>query len=252
MPSATLDILQVPAPARPTFSDMLAEDGHHAPAAFLYGTGRLFTGVQLHGARALEIGSGKGLQAIYMARHGAHVTSLEPESVGSTSGVIALQRSRCASLRLDVEIVAADFNTWETDRQFDVILSRASINHLCPTTHHALYDRDTRVGYVTMLRRVHDRLAPGGVFIATDASRYAFFLLARKYLTRPWDRRRFGVNWRHHQTPYTWRRLMREAGFRRVEIDYYVPYPLRGLAPLLRNHLAAFCHEGAFILRAHR
>jgi SAM-dependent methyltransferase len=232
---------------------MLAEDRHEHPDAFDYVTGQLFHGVRLDGAHALEIGSGRGLQAIYMAQRGAIVTSMEPEGVGSTAGVIAKQRDRCARLGLhNVDVINADFNTWQTDRTFNVILSRASINHLYPSDKHALWHPPTRDGYTAMLRRVHHLLAPGGVFIATDACRYAFFTMARDFgIKRPWEKKRTGVDWRHHQNPRTWRRLLHDAGFNRIEVDYPVQYSLRHV-PLVNTAVANFFLKGAFIIRAHR
>jgi hypothetical protein len=55
--------------------------------------------------------------------------SLEPEGLGATAGVIARQRGRCLRLDLDrVTVVNADFNEWQTNDRFDVILSRNSID----------------------------------------------------------------------------------------------------------------------------
>jgi SAM-dependent methyltransferase len=229
---------------------MLKEDGHDHPAAFRYAMDQVFRGVNLQGARALEIGSGTGLQAMYMAMAGAHVTSLEPEGVGATSGVIAKQRDRCRRLGLAVGVVPADFNTWQTDLHFDVILSRNSINHLYATEHHALRHGETRARYLEMLRRVDALRAPGGVFVATDASRYGWFNLTRKWIKRPWRAGRSGVNWRHHQTPYTWRRLLLQAGFEDVRIDYPVPFRLHRLEPVVNTAPVNFFLLGAFILRA--
>ena len=62
------------------------------------------------------------------------MVSLEPELVGSTAGVIETQQRRCAELGVRVETVPADFNTWETDERFDVIVSgRASITFTPPS-----------------------------------------------------------------------------------------------------------------------
>jgi SAM-dependent methyltransferase len=243
----------IPAVFPDAYRAMLAEDRHHHPEAFAYTTSQFFRGLRLSGARALEIGSGAGLQAIFMALNGAQVTSLEPEGIGATSGVIAKQRDRCRRLGLaNVEVRDADFNQWETSERFDLILSKASINHLYATEHHALRHAETYKGYLEVLRRVHGLLAPGGVFVATDACRYGFFRLTRKWIRRPWRTERTSVNWRHHQNPATWKRLLEEAGFSRVRVDYPVPYRLRHLAPLVNNAAANFWLQGSFIIRATR
>lgn len=139
-------------------ADLMRLDGHHNPDALAYTWGRMFAGVDLQARRALEIGSGRGLLSAYMALRGAaHVTSMEPELVGSTSGVVAAQRRSLAAMGLDgvVEVVQADFNTWDAaGATFDVIVSRASLNHLYPADTNASSDP-------TRARGLPDRAAPG-------------------------------------------------------------------------------------------
>lgn len=238
----------------PQLSEFLQQDGHDRPEAFDYAISRMFAGVPLQGARVLEIGSGKGLLALTLAARGAsRVVSLEPELEGSTSGVVAIQRRRVQALGLAdrVEVVVADFNTWETDERFDVVVSRASLNHLYPTDQHAAYSVEAWAGYLAVARRIHRLLAPGGVCVAIDACRYSLFGLGRSLgLRRPWRRSRSGVDWRHHQTPATWQRLFRAAGFTSAEIRYPVGYPLRHLQALAGTRLANACLKGNFILQA--
>lgn len=235
---------------------MLARDGHHNVPGFLHANAEMLRGLDLAGKRVLEIGSGRGLIAILIGLQGAaRVVSMEPELVGATSGVIADQRARIAQLALtNVEVVAADFNTWDSAGEtFDIIVSRASINHLYASEHHALRHRDTYDNYLRVARHIHGLLAPGGVFIATDACRYGFFSLARRFgIRRPWKWSKSGVDWRHHQNPGTWRRIFLGAGFSRVGIRYPVPYPLRHLSSLVDSMIANFFLKGTFVLRAYR
>jgi SAM-dependent methyltransferase len=243
-------------PLSATYVSMMAREGHHNPPAFAHWLDQVFRGVNWKGKRVLEIGSGRGLIAIYMGMQGAaRVVSMEPEMVGSTSGVIKEQRERLAALGLtNVEVLAADFNTWDAkDEQFDVIVSRASINHLYHSEKHAGSDPQTYDKYVEVARRIHRMLAPGGQFIATDSCRYGFFNAVRHLgINRPWTRKRSGVDWRHHQNPPTWKRIFKQAGFSQTRVDYPVPYRLRAAAPLVNTALANFFLTGNFILRAHR
>lgn len=235
---------------------MLAEDGRHNVPGFLRGCEGLLRGVDLPRARVLEIGSGRGLMALLVGLRGAaHVVSMEPELAGASSGVIAQQRARVAQLNLtNVEVVNADFNTWQNDGEpFDVILSRASLNHLYPTDKHALHDRETYERYLEIARKIHGLLVPGGLFVATDANRYAFFTMARRFgIRRPWRWKRSGVDWRHHQNAGVWARIFRDAGFQQVTVRYPVPYRLRWLSRIVNTSVANFFLKGAFVLRARR
>lgn len=238
------------------YLDMLARDGHHNVPGFLHANAEMLRDIDLRGKRVLEIGSGRGLIALLVGLQGAaRVVSMEPELVGATSGVIADQRARIADLGLtNVEVVAADFNTWDSGGEtFDIILSRASINHLYASTHHAMQHRETHDNYLRVARRIHGLLAPGGAFIATDACRHGFFTLARRFgIRRPWRWKKSGVDWRHHQNPGTWRSIFREAGFSKVVVRYPVPYPFRRMAMVVDTALVNFFLKGAFILRAYR
>ena len=238
----------------PAYLAMLQRDGHQNPPAFAHALANLFEGTDLSGKRVLEIGSGRGLVAVYMGLQGAaHVLSMEPELVGATFGVIEDQRSRIATLGLrNVELEVANFNTWDpAGRRFDVIVSRASINHLHESNQHAEHHRPTYDAYVHVTSRIHQMLAPGGTFIATDACRYAFFTAVRHIgIRRPWRWKRSGVDWRYHQNPGTWMRIFKDAGFSRSSVDYPVPYRLRMMGPVVNTAAANFFLSGSFILRA--
>jgi SAM-dependent methyltransferase len=240
----------------PAYVEMLSRDGHDSVPAFLHATTRLFRGIDFRGKRVLEIGSGKGLLALYMAMQGAmRVVSLEPELVGATSGVIATQRRRVAILGLtNVDLVTADFNVWDPGQdRFDVILSRASLNHLYASDRHALHDAETYCNYLRIARQIRRLLEADGVFIATDACRYALFSLLRGIgVRRPWRWQRSGVNWRHHQNPGIWARIFCDAGFEHVTVDYPVPYRCRRVAAVANTAVANFFLQGTFILRARR
>ena len=90
-------------------------------------------------------------------------------------------------------------------------------------------------------------------FVASDACRYAFFSGLREFgVRRPWQRKRSGVDWRHHQNPGTWTRIFREAQFSSVQIVYPAPYRLRMLSPVVDTAIANFFLQGVFVMRARR
>ncbi len=238
---------------RAAYASMLAEDGHHNLDGYLHAARLLFSGLDLKGRSVLEVGSGEGLMTLYMALSGASVVSMEPELVGSRSGMIDFQRQRLHRLNLQtVEFLSADFNTWDPQgRTFDVVLLCNSINHICESRFHADADPETRRRFVTMVTKIRKVTAPSGVTIASDACRYGFFMAA-SYLNipRPWDRRPLTLNWRIHQNPPTWRRIFTEAGFASTRVIYPLPYRLRHLGPLVQNPVSNYFLDASFILHA--
>jgi SAM-dependent methyltransferase len=238
------------------YARMLAEDGHDNVPGFLHDAAHLYDGVSIAGRTVLEIGSGRGLMSIYTALRGAAtVVSMEPELVGSRNGMIELQRQRLDALGVhNVELLGADFNAWNPgSRRFDLVLSRASINHLFPATRNASADPGTFAGYVDVAARMRALLDPGGIALVTDASRYAFFTAVRDLgIRRPWNRVRTGVDWRHHQNPSAWAGIFRAAGFSAVTIRYPLPYRLRRLKGVVDTAPVNFFLKGSFILKAVR
>jgi SAM-dependent methyltransferase len=241
---------------RAAFAAMLREDGHDNLNGYLHEAAHLFDGVEIAGHSVLEIGSGKGMMTMYAALQGAStVISMEPEMVGSRSGMISLQQQRLDTLGIrSVEFLPADFNEWDPrGRTFDIVMCRAAINHLHASDQHAMSHLPTYDGYLTVIRKMLSVTAPGGVVLITDACRYAFFTATRNLgIRRPWDWSKTGINWRHHQNPQTWARLFRDAGFARVEIRYPLPYRLRQYRGLVDTAVSNFFLQGNFILRAHR
>jgi len=241
---------------RSAYAAMLREDGHDNLDGYLHEAAHLFEGVPLEGRTLLEIGSGKGLMTMYAAMQGAsHVVSMEPEMIGSRSGMISEQEQRLAKLGIQsVEFLTADFNAWEPQgRTFDIVMCRAAINHLHASDQHALHHAPTYQGYLEVVRRMLRVTAPGGAVLITDACRYAFFTATRNLgIRRPWDRSRTGIDWRHHQNPQTWARIFREAGFSTVDVRYPLPYRLRKYRGLVDTAAANFFLLGSFILRARR
>jgi SAM-dependent methyltransferase len=235
------------------FEQMAREDGHSNLARYLAAAERTFAGIDFQGKRVLEIGSGRGLRTVFMALRGAEVVSMEPELAGSNDGVIGLQQRRIAALGLtNVTLLKQDFNLWEpSGREFDVLVSEASINHLFESPHHALYHQPTYDRYCEICRKMHACLKPGGVAIITDASRYSLFALAKPLGIRPpWQKHRVTVNWRIHQNAGVWKRILRDAGFESVRINYSVPYSLRGITRLLNNPVGNFFYRGRFLIAA--
>jgi SAM-dependent methyltransferase len=250
----TASILERRPDVKSAFAAILAEDGHENFEGFLNSYDQYFSGVPLDGRRILDVGSGKGHLSLYMALRGGIVTSMEPEMWGSTPGASSLQDGRARRLGVELRFLNADFNTWDPGGQrFDVIVLENCINHLYESPYSAMSHAPTFAAYETIARKLHLLLTPGGVAVASDASRYAFFTMTKKWgMRRPWNWTPTSINWRVHQNAGTWVKIFRSAGFSRTRIDYPLPRALRPLGPLVQNPLTNFFLHGRFVLKAWR
>lgn len=237
-----------------SFEEILAEDGHEKPRNFDWTMNYMFRGVSLKAKTVLDVGSGRGLTPIWISRQGAkQVYSMEPELAGSRSGVISVQEARIRELGLDnIHFVSDEFEKYDPgETRFDVILSKASINHLEESEYHALFHQPTYDAFLRIAVRFRELLRPGGVVVATDAARYGFFAAAKTLgLPNRYCYARRNINFRIHQNPATWKKIFKAAGFSRVQVDYPMPFALRHLRPALNNPVSNFFLQSAFILRA--
>ncbi|MDB4494571.1 class I SAM-dependent methyltransferase, partial [Pseudomonadales bacterium] len=84
------------------------------------------------GGSVIDVGSGDGLLSLYSALLGARqVTSIEPETAGSTGGILQTYELHRKSLGdANCELVETDFLKLPADRKYDVLLSNDSVNHI--------------------------------------------------------------------------------------------------------------------------
>src|SRR6266516_957126 len=121
--------------ARPTYPEELFED-----LAALAGLGE--------GARVLEIGCGTGQATLMLARRGYSILCVE---LGE--GLAAAARRKLAPFA-NVEVVHANFETWESERaDFDAIVAFTAFHWIDPELR---YEKSAR------LLREHGSLAVGG------------------------------------------------------------------------------------------
>jgi SAM-dependent methyltransferase len=199
---------------------------------------RLLAEIPLAGARVLEVGCGEGHMTLWLAFHGPrHVTALDPGGAGSTMGSTTKFRGALARLRP----ANVTFHEWGLGEHplpeagFDIVLCFDAINHLYETRADLNSSPVDRARYVGIFREFHRLLAPGGVAIVTDVSRRNLLrTLPGGHPVPGW----WAIDWDLHQTPQTWIGVMREAGFRRFRLGWYVPYRLRAIPWLADN--AAF------------
>ena len=208
----------------------------------------LFEGVDLRGARVLDIGAGGGRFTFYAAAAGAaRVVALEPEADGSDTGVTT--QFEQVRDRLGVDSVELRHETLQEfdpgDELFDVIFMHASINHLDePATMRLHTDEAARQVYRELFAKLAGMGADGAKLVASDASRHNLF--AKLPVRNPLQPT---IEWEKHQPPETWIGLLEEAGFAEPRVRWTTPNALRRPGRvLLGNRVAAWLSEGAFCL----
>jgi SAM-dependent methyltransferase len=208
----------------------------------------LFEGVDLRGARVLDIGSGGGRYAFYAAAAGAsHVVALEPEAAGSSTGVNAQFEHVRDRLGVDrVELRQETLQEFDPgDELFDVFFMHASINHLDePATMRLHRDESARETYSELFAKLARMGANGAKLVASDVSRHNLF--AKLPVRNPLQP---SIEWEKHQPPETWIGLLRAAGFTDPRVRWSTANSLRRVGRvLLGNRMAAWFTEGAFCL----
>lgn len=216
----------------------------------------LFQGVSFTGRPMLDIGGGSGLYSFYAAIRGAkHIVCLEPEMEGSTKGTLEKFKQLSASLSLsNVSFQPVRFQEFDAGNQtFDIILLRASINHLDEKACIKLqYDDDARKRYRLIFQKLSEIAAPNAKLIITDCSRYNFF--ASLGVRNPFAP---AIEWHKHQSPEFWSNMLSDYGFINpkilwgLDVEAYFS-SFSGLQKISRllfgNQFASYFLTSAFLL----
>jgi 2-polyprenyl-3-methyl-5-hydroxy-6-metoxy-1,4-benzoquinol methylase len=98
--------------------------------------------------RALDVGCGEGVYAVWLAQQGFSVVALD-----FVSAAVAAARTRAEQAGVDVELHECDVVDYEAPSAFDVVLDSGCLHHL----------PKAKVG--AYRRRLDQWLAPGGDFV---------------------------------------------------------------------------------------
>jgi SAM-dependent methyltransferase len=172
----------------------------------------LFSGIRFEERSVLDIGGGTGLFSFYAAACGARsVVCLEPDTAGSTTGQTSRFEHISKVLNLSsVRLIQQTLQEFDADPgSFDVILMHNSVNHLDEQACVRLrQDRAAASLYSDLFRKVAKLASEGADLIVTDCSSQNFFPLLG--LQNPVART---IDWRKHQPPEVWRRILCNSGF---------------------------------------
>jgi len=183
--------------------------------------------------KILDIGGGIGRSSYYFGAMGAkEIICLEPELDGSSAGMT--DRFNLIQKELQAQnVVRLERKTFQDFENmgdhFDTIISMDSINHLnedaCVTLKSSKESYDE---YIRLLKKIYNMLIPGGHVLISDCSRYNIFPLLG--LTNPMART---IEYEKHQSPYFWRKIFEEVGFKTLKIEWFTPRRLGTVGKLL-------------------
>jgi SAM-dependent methyltransferase len=208
----------------------------------------LFDGIDLHGARVLDVGCGSGAFSVWCGLQGASsVVGLEPEADGSSPGSRRRFSDLAARLHLrNVEIrnciLEKLCDEVDYSGRFSLCLMYNVINHLNEHAVVSLHsDEESRKRYREMLSGLHALLQPGGWLIVADCGRRNLWnKLGLKSPFAP------NIEWHKHQEPNIWIQVLRESGFVFEDLRWAYSYPF---VQWTANRLCNYVTRSDFVLR---
>lgn len=208
--------------------------------------------MRLEGASLIDIGSGAGWASAYAAVAGARrVLSVEPQADGSGSYMLATAAAVRDELGLGdvIEIVPKTIEEAGITETFDIVLVNNAVNHIHEEAC-AVVDRDpeAQAVYAPFFQQLADSCVDGGTLVVTDCTNRNFFGdLGMKSPIVP------TIEWRIHQPPQIWGRLLEPYGFSNPSINW-IPLARSGWVGRIfgRNRFAAYFTNSLFRLRMTR
>jgi predicted RNA methylase len=235
------------------FLSLIAEEKvHKSQTRLRYYLNFLFSNLNFHDTRVLDIGGGNGIISFYAAVMGAkHVCCLEPEAAGSMLGMKERFARISQSLGLEEKVTLLptpiqELNT--LDKKFDIIILHNSINHLDEFACMNLQsDSVYKQRYQEIFTKLNTIMSDEGILVICDCSPKNFFaLLNIKNPVAP------TIEWHKHQTPEMWSNLLESSSFCQPQIRWTPFTYLHRFRYLSTNQIVSYFLTSHFCLTMHK
>lgn len=208
----------------------------------------VFKNIELTDKNVLDIGGGIGILSFFSAINGArNIVCLEPESDGSSSGMIDQFNKFKNKLHASLPITHLPLTLQQYLKKptcsFDVVILNNSINHLNENACIKLKEhKDAYNEYLSMFTLLYENMNKGGKLVISDCSNKNFY--NQIGFNSPFIN---GIEWHKHHSPKTWIKLLERIGFSDPVIEWSSPNRagIMGRA-LLKNSFCAFFTSSHF------
>jgi len=207
----------------------------------------LLHGIEVADADVLEVGTGNGFLAHYLAtyRNVRHVVALdEYEGHGSARGNhdmnLAMQKHLNNSDVVDV--VRCNFNTYTSDHRFSHVFFVNVLHHMVPSSEPGTSDEATRI-----LRHASGMMKQGGTIIIQETSPINLCPIPK------YREEMRNVSFKDKLESSQWRAALMAAGFDHIQLRYRLPLNLPW-NPFLRrcfnSYVASLLTDSSYVLQA--
>ena len=206
---------------------------------FAHQMNTMFSGIDLSWKRILEVGCGLGYLSQHLAvtNPSANIIAMdEAEGDGSSRDVLRILEENNRTIGIgNIEIVKADFNTWEPEERFDLVIAKNAVHHfpwkepITPSSNAFIHQNPEMMkNFLETFTRLRTLVKPGGQLVFGDVSRMNVYRLMPLSIRKKFRT----VNWRIKPTKGEWLYLMQKTGFTRTGFRCDVPFKLRSLTPI--------------------
>lgn len=114
---------------------------------------------QIKNGRALDLGCGSGVYAVYLAQHGFNVTAID-----YVPAALKMAQERANQMQVTINFIEADVLEWKTDDKFDLVFDSGCLHGIAQTQKRTQYKQ-----------QVLKWLTPNGSFVLSHFNRRHFF-----------------------------------------------------------------------------